>query len=139
MGIGESRDLQVFSYDEAGYPIIGPEVTYTWSTTIGTITPVSSTTNPGSTTDGQSTATLTIPTSSPIVSGVVSVIASYGGVATVPRTFTINTVCTVDPKLYFGIGSVRDTGGTNWYSSTAELVETCHSEYTLYGGTGYMK
>jgi len=142
IALGEDVKMTVTAKDEIGYPITGVSIEFTWTAPagLGFFTQVDgiaktgqSVTSTPTVKDGTSTAVLKIPFSS--TGGTVTVTAAYAGV-TATTNFNINVFCNSDPKLYYAIGGVRDNGDDNWQYSTAELLETCRTEYKLYGGAG---
>jgi len=136
VGLGEELDMTVIPKDEDGNVIVGVPVVYTWvisPATLGVFTQSNTNTWTETNSAGSSTATLRVSFSATV--GTVKVTATYGG-GSVDTIFNITAFCDRDPFLYFAIGAVKDSGDDNWQYSTAELLETCYSEYKLYEGMG---
>ena len=144
IALGDDVTMKVIAKDNIGFPITGVNIIFTWTAPagLGYFTKVDGVTQTGQPTtvistptikDGTSTAILKIPFSS--TGGTVTATVAYAeGTAT--TNFVINVWCNSDPILYYGIGGVRDNGDDNWQYSTAEILETCKTEYKLYEGTG---
>jgi len=139
--MGEALVLPaVFPTDDAGYPIVGVPVTYTWvaiPAELGNFIASGNSNWTDINSNGFSQATLNIFPSAPI-GGSVRVVAEYAG-GSAETIFSINARCDSEPILYFGISGVKDSDNDNWQYSTAELLQTCYPEYKLYGGIGERK
>ncbi|HRY60481.1 MAG TPA: hypothetical protein P5096_03805 [Patescibacteria group bacterium] len=132
-------NLSVSAFDEDGASLAGASVTFDWQiidTALGTFS-VGGTTWSNTNTAGISTVTVKIGATvfSDASPANVKVKATYAG-GVIEKIFIITTSCDRDPILYYGIGSVSETGANTWTSSTAEIMETCQPEYKLYAPEG---
>lgn len=154
LNLNDDMVLRAQAFDENGYPLVFTNIRFVWTITgpaanpssLGSFTSANGATCTGgeitssircaeteNNIDGSSTVNLHASSIS-VNGGEVAVSMTVGSATTVKR-FNINTACTSNPHLYYGIASVKDDNNT-WQSSTAEVLETCHPEYKLYDGIG---
>lgn len=132
-GFGENVYIRVYARDVDGNFITGTDVRFNWNitTNLGVITP-----NPEITTRGYSVVKVALSVGGQVLSGSVTVYGQYGGGETALISLPINTECTANPNLLYGIAGVANTGTQNYQYSTAEVLETCYTEYKLYAPEG---